>query len=66
MNAEKYNSYQCLLQKIEKLNLITDNIPMQLLLESHFVGTNCNLEVSKQDIKNISISEVTVNKCFKN
>ena len=55
------------MQKIEKLNLITDNIPHAVAAGIvYFVGTNCNLEVSKQDIKNISgVSEVTINKCFK-
>ena len=54
-------------KKIEKQNLITDNIPHAIAAGIvFFVSNSCNVQVSKHDIKNISgVSEVTINKCFK-
>jgi len=53
--------------KVEKNNLITDNIPHAIAAGIvYFISYNCNLNVSKQDIKVIcGVSEVTINKCFK-
>ena len=53
--------------KVEKKNLITDNIPHAIASGIIcFISYNCELDVSKQDIKTISgVSEVTINKCFK-
>jgi transcription initiation factor TFIIB len=53
--------------KVEKNNLITDNIPHAIAAGIvYFIGYNCNLNITKQDIKLISsVSEVTINKCFK-
>jgi len=53
--------------KIEKNNIITDNIPHAISAGViYFVSHNCGLPVTKQDIKQISgVSEVTINKCFK-
>ena len=53
--------------KIEKNNIITDNIPHAIAAGIvYFVAQNCNLNVSKQDIKTVcGVSEVTINKCFK-
>jgi transcription initiation factor TFIIB len=53
--------------KVEKNNLITDNIPHAIAAGIvYFIGYNCNLNVTKQDIKMIcGVSEVTINKCFK-
>lgn len=53
--------------KIEKNNIITDNIPHAISAGIiYFVSQRCNLSVSKQDIKLVSgVSEVTINKCFK-
>ena len=53
--------------KVETNNLITDNIPHAIAAGIvYFVAHNCQLNVSKQDIKLIcGVSEVTINKCFK-
>ena len=54
-------------QKIEKENLITDNMPHAISAGIvFFIAVNCQLPISKSDIKQISgISEVTINKCYK-
>jgi transcription initiation factor TFIIB len=54
-------------QKIEKENLITDYMPHAISAGIvFFIAVNCNLPISKTDIKQISgISEVTINKCYK-
>jgi len=53
--------------KIEKNNIITDNIPHAIAAGVvFFVSQICGLNANKVDIKNISgVSEVTINKCFK-
>lgn len=53
--------------KIEKNNIITDNIPHAIAAGIvYFVAQSCQQNVTKQDIKVISgVSEVTINKCFK-
>jgi len=53
--------------KIEKNNIITDNIPHAISAGViYFVSQNCGLPITKQSIKQITgISEVTINKCFK-
>jgi len=53
--------------KIEKNNIITDNIPHAISAGViYFVSQNCGLPITKQSIKQISgVSEVTINKCFK-
>lgn len=53
--------------KVEQQNIITDNIPHAIAAGIiYFIAFNCNLNVTKLDIKNISgVSEVTINKCFK-
>jgi len=53
--------------KIEKNNIITDNIPHAIAAGIvYFVSQICGLNANKIDIKNISgVSEVTINKCFK-
>ena len=54
-------------QKIEKENLITDNMPHAISAGIvFFIAVNCHLPINKTDIKQISgISEVTINKCYK-
>ena len=54
-------------RKVEKNNIITDNIPHAIASGIiYFVAFNCNLNISKQDIKLVcGVSEVTINKCFK-
>ena len=53
--------------KIEKNNIITDNIQHAISAGViYFVSQNCGLPITKQSIKQISgVSEVTINKCFK-
>jgi transcription initiation factor TFIIB len=53
--------------KVEKNNIITDNIPHAIAAGIvYFVAQSCQQNVTKQDIKLISgVSEVTINKCFK-
>jgi transcription initiation factor TFIIB len=53
--------------KLEKQNIISDNTPHAIAAGIiYFVSQNCNLNISKMDIKQIcGVSEVTINKCFK-
>ena len=53
--------------KVEQQHIITDNIPHAISAGIiYFISQNCNLIVTKNDIKNVSgVSEVTINKCFK-
>jgi transcription initiation factor TFIIB len=53
--------------KIEKQNIITDNIPHAIAAGIvYFIAHNCNLNITRVDIKNVcGVSEVTINKCFK-
>jgi transcription initiation factor TFIIB len=50
---------------IEKNNLIPENTPHSVAAGLiYFVAYYCNLNISKEDVRNISeISEVTINKC---
>jgi transcription initiation factor TFIIB len=67
MNQELIKLSNFIAKKIEKNNLITDNIPHAIAAGIvYFVSCNCSLEITKTDIKNIcGVSEVTINKCFK-
>ena len=53
--------------KIEKENIITDNIPHAISAGIvYFVGQVCQSNNTKQEVKAISgVSEVTINKCYK-
>ena len=53
--------------KIEKENIITDNIPHAISAGIvYFVGQVCQSNNTKQEVKVISgVSEVTINKCYK-
>jgi transcription initiation factor TFIIIB Brf1 subunit/transcription initiation factor TFIIB len=53
--------------KVEKLSIITDNIPHAIAAGIiYFIGELYNMNISKQDVKNITnVSEVTINKCYK-
>lgn len=53
--------------KVEKNNLITDNIPHAIAAGIvYFVAQKCNMNITKQDIKIVcGVSEVTINKCYK-
>jgi transcription initiation factor TFIIB len=54
-------------KKVECNNMITDNIPHAIAAGIvYFISQNCNLNITKIDIKNIcGVSEVTINKCYK-
>ena len=54
-------------KKIEENNIINDNTPPSIAAGIiYFISQNCNLNISKTDIKQIcGVSEVTINKCFK-
>lgn len=54
-------------KKIEQSNSIMDNTPHAIAAGIiFFISQNCNLNISKYDIKQIcGVSEVTINKCFK-
>jgi transcription initiation factor TFIIB len=53
--------------KLESNNYITDNTPNSIAAGViYFIAQNCNLNISRMDIKQIcGVSEVTINKCFK-
>ena len=53
--------------KVDKLNIIIDNIPQAIACGIiYFVAVACNQKISKSNIKQTcDISEVTINKCFK-
>ena len=53
--------------KIEQLNIITDNTPHAISAGIiFFVSQSCNLNIYKKDIHNkCGVSEVTINKCYK-
>jgi transcription initiation factor TFIIB len=67
MNQELTMLSKFVAKKVEDNNLITDNIPHAVAGGIvYFICHNCNLNVTKMDIKNIcGVSEVTINKCFK-
>ncbi len=54
-------------KKVERNNLIADNIPHAIAAGIvYFISQNCGLNITKPDIKSIcGVSEVTINKCFK-
>ena len=53
--------------KIENKNLLLENTPHSIAAGIiYFVSHNCNLNITKSDVYNITeISKVTINKCFK-
>lgn len=54
-------------KKVESNNIISDKSPHSIAAGIiYFIAQNCNLDVSKTDIKVVcGVSEVTTNKCFK-
>jgi transcription initiation factor TFIIB len=54
-------------KKVEANNIISDKSPHSIAAGIiYFIAQNCNLDVSKTDIKVVcGVSEVTTNKCFK-
>jgi transcription initiation factor TFIIB len=67
MNNELTLLAKFVANKVEKNNIITDNIPHAIAGGIvYFIAYNCRMNVTKQDIKSIcGISDVTINKCFK-
>jgi len=67
MNNELTLLAKFVANKVEKNNIITDNIPHAIAGGIvYFIAHNCYMNVTKQDIKSIcGISDVTINKCFK-
>ena len=67
INNELTKLSQFISKKIEKENLMSENTPHSIAAGIvYFISQICNLNVSKNDVKNVSeISEVTINKCFK-
>jgi transcription initiation factor TFIIIB Brf1 subunit/transcription initiation factor TFIIB len=66
MNPELTMLSKFVAKKVEDNNLITDNIPHAVAGGIvYFICHNCQMNVTKTDIKNIcGVSEVTINKCF--
>jgi len=67
VNAELTMLSKFVAQKIEHAGSIMDNTPHAIAAGIvFFISQNCNLNISKYDIKQIcGVSEVTINKCFK-
>jgi len=67
VNAELTMLSKFVAQKIERAGSIMDNTPHAIAAGIiFFISQNCNLNISKYDIKQIcGVSEVTINKCFK-
>ena len=67
INSELTNLCKFIANKIESQNIIPENTPHSIAGGIiYFVSQECNLNISKYTINNISkISEVTINKCYK-
>tara|TARA_Y100000385_G_C12763017_1_gene495888 strand:- start:35 stop:685 length:651 start_codon:yes stop_codon:yes gene_type:complete len=67
MNNELTKVCKFIAVRIDKNNLIPENTPLSIAAGIvYFVSYECNLQITKKIINNISeISEVTINKCFK-
>jgi transcription initiation factor TFIIB len=67
MNPELIMLSKFIAKKLEQHNSITDNTPHAIAAGIiYFISFNCNLNISKNNIKQISgVSDVTINKCFK-
>lgn len=67
MNNELTMLCKFIAKKVETQNVILDNAPHAVASGIvYFISTNCNLDITKSEIKQISgISEVTINKCYK-
>ncbi len=67
INKELTKLCQFIAIKIENDNLIPENTPHSIAAGIiYFISQLCNLHISKRDVHTVtSISEVTINKCFK-
>ncbi len=67
INKELTNLCKFISKKIDKNNLMLDNVPHSIAAGIvYFISQLCRLNISKRDVTNVSeISEVTINKCYK-
>lgn len=67
MNQEMVMLCKFVIRKIEKKDIITNNIPHAIASGViYFVSQCCNLNISKKDVRTTcNVSEVTINKCCK-
>jgi len=67
INSELTMVARFIANKVVSQNIILDNTPHAVAAGIvFFISQNCNLNISKFDIKQIcGVSEVTINKCFK-
>ena len=67
INAELTMLSKFIAKKVDDQSIINDNTPHAIAAGIvYFIANNCNLNVTKSDIKAIcGVSEVTINKCFK-
>jgi transcription initiation factor TFIIB len=67
VNSELTMLSKFIAKKVDDQSIINDNTPHAIAAGIvYFVANNCNLNISKADIKSIcGVSEVTINKCFK-
>jgi transcription initiation factor TFIIB len=67
MNGELTMLSKFIAKKVEENDIIEDNAPPSIAAGIvYFICYNCNMNVSKQDIKQVcNVSEPTINKCFK-
>ena len=67
MNQEIVMLCKFVIKKIEKKDIITNNIPHAVASGViYFISQCCNLNISKKDVRTTcNVSEVTINKCCK-
>lgn len=67
INSEITKVCEFVALRIQNNNLIPENTPHSVAAGIiYFVAMNCNLNINKRDVNKVSsISEVTINKCFK-
>jgi len=67
INSEITKVCEFVALRIQNNNLIPENTPHSVAAGIiYFVATSCNLNINKHDVNKVSsISEVTINKCFK-
>jgi transcription initiation factor TFIIB len=67
MNKELTTLAKFICHKVQNNSIINDNAPHSIAAGViYFISQICNLNISKVEVKNIcSVSEVTINKCFK-
>ena len=68
MNSELTKLSKFIALRVHINNLIPENTPHSIAAGIiYFVSHTCNVNINKRDVSHVSdISEVTINKCFKN